>query len=253
MLFACGPPPLEPRDPTPGLPHFRVQTYNVELTEYSDESTVDAVGAADADVVALQEVTPEWEDVLRERYSDRYPHMLFETDGGAGGLAVLSKYPLVDRGLLLGPGDWHPAWHVVVHTPMGPVQLLDVHLRPMFSGGGGAAKSYLTAGDDHQSQVELYTDDCTDLPTLILGDFNESPDGDAVKWLEGQGFRNALPLFHPGQETWRFRSVGNQLGETIDHIMFDDAFEPLNAYVEVQGDSDHIPVVAHFEPSQIVP
>jgi len=250
LLLACGEPPLEPREPTPGAPHFRVQTYNVELTDAVDRATVAAVGEAEAEIVALQEVTPAWESVLRERYAERYPHMLFETDGGAGGLAVLSKFPLEDRGLLLGPADWHPAWHVLVFTPMGPVQLLNVHLRPVFSGGGGAAESYLTSGEDHREQVQLYTDDCSVLPTIVLGDFNEGPAGDAVRYLEGAGFRNALPLYRPGQETWRFRSVGDQLAETIDHVMFDGAFEPLNAWVEVRGDSDHLPVIAHLEASR---
>lgn len=247
--IACGERPLEPRDPTPGAVHFRVQTYNVELTDASDPTTVAAVGAAGAEIVALQEVTPAWEAVLRDRYADAYPHMLFRPDAGAGGLAVLSKLPLEDRGLLVGPGDWHPAWHVLVRTPMGWVQLLNVHLRPVFSGGGDAAESYLTAGEDHRAQVQRYTDACDGRPTLIVGDFNEGPDGDAVRWLEGRGYRNALPLFRPGQETWRFRSVGGQLAETIDHVLFDGSFEPLNAWVEVRGESDHIPVVAHLEQS----
>ncbi len=223
-------------------------TYNVLLTAAHDGDTVRAVGAADAEIVALQEVTPAWKDVLSARYAERYPHMLFRTEGGAGGLAVLSEYPVEDRGFRVGPGEWHPAWHVVVHTPMGPVQLLNVHLRPLFSGGGDPVRSYLTSDEDHREQIEHYADDCNEaLPTIVLGDFNEGPEGGAVRWLEARDYRNALPLFHPGQETYFFAGIGGQLAETVDHVMFGPTFEPLNAWVERRGGSDHIPVVAHLE------
>ena len=249
LAVACAEPPLEPREPTPGRAHFTVETFNVELTDAYDADTVAAVGAAGAEVIALQEVTHAWKDVLLAEYAATYPHMIFRLEaGGAGGLAMLSKYPLEDLGFRPGPGDWHPAWHVLVHTPMGAVQVLNVHLRPIFSGGSDPVDSYFSVGDDHVDQIALYSDECTDgLPTLVVGDFNESPDGDAVRWLETRGFQNALPLFHPGQETWRFASVGDTFAEAIDHILFDTAFEPLDAWVEVRGDSDHLPVAAHLE------
>ena len=38
---------------------------------------------------------------------------------------------------------------------------------------------------------------------------------------------------------------------TIDHILFDRAFVPLNAYVLDSGNSDHLPVVAHLEASDV--
>lgn len=249
VVAACAEPPLEPREPTPGHAHFRIQTFNVELTDAYDADTVAAVGASGAEIVALQEASSSWKDVLLEQYIDEYPHMLFRLEaGGAGTLAMMSVYPLEDLGFRAGPDDWHPAWHVLVHTPMGAVQILNVHLRPMFSGGDGPVDSYLSVGDDHIAQIELYSDECTDgLPTIVLGDFNEGPDGAAIAWLGDRGFDNALPLFHPGQVTWRHASVGDTFGEAIDHILFDSAFAPLDAWVEVRGDSDHLPVIAHLE------
>jgi endonuclease/exonuclease/phosphatase (EEP) superfamily protein YafD len=247
-VTACAEPPLEPREPTPGHAHFRVQTFNVELTDAYDADTVAAVGASGAEIVALQEANAAWKDVLLAQYVDEYPYMLFRLEaGGAGALAMMSIYPLEDLGFHEGPGR-HPAWHVLVNTEMGAVQVLNVHLRPMFSGGAGPVDSYLTVGDDHIGEISRFTEACTDgVPTIVLGDFNEGPDGDALEWLEARGFENALPLFHPGQETWRHASVGDTFTETIDHVLFDSAFDPLDAWVEVRGDSDHLPVIAHLE------
>jgi endonuclease/exonuclease/phosphatase family metal-dependent hydrolase len=248
-VIGCGPAPLEPEQPTPGAPHFKVVTYNVELNEGSAQSSLEAVGAGDADIVCLQEVTPDWETALRSRYEAIYPHMLFHTDGGAGGLAALSRFALTDLGLREGPGGWHPAWHFLADSPAGTLQLINVHLRSLLSGEGNPVQSYLSTGRDHLRQIESFTADSDDqLTTIILGDFNEDPDGSAVRLLERQGFRNILPLYHPGQPTWRHGSVGNQLSKTFDHVLFDHTLRPLNSWVIQRGVSDHLPVVAHFEP-----
>jgi vancomycin resistance protein VanJ len=244
---ACGPAPLQPRDPTPGVPHFLVQTYNIQDTGKGDPVTVETIGEASADIICLQEPTAIWEKAIRARYADEYPTMLFRTDEGAGGLAVLSRFPVEDLGYHTDPHGWHPAWHLQVETPMGTVQLLAVHLRSVLSGESSKLKAYLTTGSDHVQELQAFTEKCTPgLPTLVMGDFNEQPDGPSVAYLEGRGFQNALPLYHPGQPTWHDPPAW-QVEETIDHILFNHSFAPLNSWVVQGGHSDHMAVVAHFE------
>jgi endonuclease/exonuclease/phosphatase family metal-dependent hydrolase len=250
-LAACGERPLEPRDPTPGVPHYRVKTYNIETGKANDRPTVEAVGAGDPDIVCVQESNPDWEATLRERYAEQYPHQLYREnypDIGAGDLGILSKFPVTNAGFLAGPNGWHPAWHVLVDTPAGRIQILNLHLRSGNSGNGNTLHSYLTTKDDHRYEIGLFMRDMVpQLPTLVVGDFNEGVDGAAVEYLEDRGFENALPLYHPGQYTWRHASVANQFDQTLDHILFDHSFAPLNAYVIRAGNSDHIAVVAHLE------
>lgn len=250
-LAGCGERPLEPRDPTPGVPHYVFQTYNVEAGDDGDPATIDAIGKGNADIVCLQETTPEFEAVLRPRYADEYPYQLYQhnlPDAGAAGLSVLSRFPVTDSGWHPGPNGWHPAWHVIVETPGGKLQILLLHLRSKHDGNGNVVSSYLSANEDHVYEVDLFVKQCTNgLPTIVLGDFNEGVDGSAVEYLEDRGYRNALPLYHPGQPTWRGHSVANQFSQTLDHILFDSGFEPLNAWVNDIGHSDHIPVLAHLE------
>jgi endonuclease/exonuclease/phosphatase family metal-dependent hydrolase len=251
LCSGCGEAPLEPREPTPGVPHFVIQTYNVELHAYDDAATVAAVGAANADVIALQETTANWQRVLADTYGDEYPYMLFHGQSSSGDLAILSRFPLEDRGVLPGPNGWHPAWHVLVDSPVGPVQLLNVHLRSYFNGTSNTVESYLTVGDDHLESIEYFTEECDpDGVNVVLGDFNEDEDGPAVRYLEERGYEDALPLYHPGQGTWRHASLAGQLTKALDHIVFDGRLRPLNAWVEVAGNSDHIPVIAHLEGTQ---
>lgn len=247
LALGCGERPLEPREPTPGVPHYKLVTYNIAYFT-SGDPTLSAVGETDGDVIALQEVDPEWADQLAERYVADYPYMLFRAEEGPKGLGVMSRFPIADGGFHDAPKDWHPAWHVLVQTPSGPIQLLNVHLRALFDGSSDPVGSYFNTSNDHVNEMYLFTSACLeDVPTVVLGDFNEGVGGEAVEYLEDRGYRNALPLFHPGQPTWHAPSVANQMQMTIDHVLFDSAFEPLNAYVLDIGTSDHMPVVAHLE------
>jgi endonuclease/exonuclease/phosphatase family metal-dependent hydrolase len=255
LSLACGERPLEPRDPTPGVPHYVVKSYNIRAGDHGLSGTVSAIGAGKADVIFLQEVTPQWEDVIRSTYTERYPHQLFKAnipDPGAAGLGVISRFPLRDSDWHPGPNGWYPAWHVYVDTPSGAFQVFNVHLRSGHEGNGNVIQSYLSAGDDHVEHLQTFVDELFNgTPSIVLGDFNEGVDGDAVQYLEDRGFRNALPLYHPGQYTWRHDSIANQFSQTLDHVLFDSSFEPLNAWIQNIGDSDHIPVVAHVEQAYV--
>jgi endonuclease/exonuclease/phosphatase family metal-dependent hydrolase len=247
-LAACGPKPLEPRDPTPGVAHFRFVTYNVHFPAARDPSIIAAIRATNGDVVCLQETNPAWTEALSAELPDDYPYMVFQPLEGADGLGILSRFPLVDYGLLPRLEGWHPAWHVTVETPAGPVEVLNLHLRAMFDRSGNPIKSLLSTGSDHVNEVETFSASLdSTLPRVELGDFNEGVNGHSVAYLEGRGFQNALPLYHPGQPTWIGASVGDQLEMTVDHVLFDAHFESLNAFVIDSGDSDHLPVVAHLE------
>jgi endonuclease/exonuclease/phosphatase family metal-dependent hydrolase len=249
LATSCGPAPLKPRDPTPGVVHFKVETFNVNQDEYGDHDTVEAIGAADADIVCLQEIQPPWETAIRQRYADQYPEMLFHSALGSDGLAVISRYPLHDGGFHPAPAAniEHPAWHLTADTPMGTIQILDLHLRSVFRGEPTKVEAYFDLSEDHLLAIEGFSANCiAGMPTIVAGDYNEEPTGSAVSYLQNKGYRNALPLYHPGQGTWRDPPAW-QFEQTIDHILFDTSFAPLNAWVENRGNSDHLPVVAHLE------
>jgi endonuclease/exonuclease/phosphatase family metal-dependent hydrolase len=246
LLAACGPAPLEPREPTPGVAHFSVATFNVHYPTAGDTETSAAVAATGADIVFLQETDAAWAGVLAGDRFD-YPYRLLKIDEGPRGLAVLSRFPIEDKGLLPAPHDWHPAWRVVVDTPAGALQVFHVHLRSKFEGAADPVSDFFATAHDHRGEIEHFFASADALPTLVVGDFNEEPHGAAIEWLENRGFENVLPLYHPGQWTWRGRSVAGQFALTIDHILFDAWLVPLNAWVSTAGHSDHSPVVAHFE------
>ncbi|MET0591128.1 MAG: endonuclease/exonuclease/phosphatase family protein [Polyangiaceae bacterium] len=249
----CGVTPLTPRDPDPGAFHFVIETYNLNNEEEGNPVTTAAVGDANADVVCLQEVSEVWRSALESRYAARYPYRAFRPDpgGGAAGLGIMSRFPIRDGGFLPGPRGWHPSWQHLIDTPHGTFAVLNVHLRNAAGDSGNAVQSYLRTDADHLYEIKEFTARCADvMPMIVAGDFNEGTSGAAIRYLQENGFQNSLPLYHPGQPTWRYdKTVGGQFTQTIDHILFDDRFESLNAWVVNGGASDHLPVLAHLQAS----
>lgn len=244
-LLGCGPRLRGPSEPTAGGFVFTVATFNVYHPASSDPETVEAVGQTGADVIFLQEVTPSWREVLERRYGSEYPYRAFAPRGGAGGLGVLSRFPL-DEARVLSPPIKHPAGLVRVKTPAGEVQVLNVHLRSVFTRNGKSfVGAFFSVGGDHVQELRAYLAHRRAMPTLIVGDFNENPGGPAIRWLKARGYVDALPRHRRDQHTWR--ALGGTLRLALDHILFDRAFELLDAWVVQRGNSDHLPVVARLE------
>jgi endonuclease/exonuclease/phosphatase family metal-dependent hydrolase len=219
-----------------------VATFNVHHPASSDPETVEAVGQTGADMIFLQEVTPSWREVLERRYGDAYPHRWFAVRGGAGGLGILSRFPL-EEARVLPPPIKHPAGLVRVKTPAGDVQVLNLHLRSVFT-GDNVVSAFFSVGDDHVQELRAYFPHLRRMPTLIVGDLNENPGAAATGWLKDRGFVDALPRHRRNQYTWR--TLGGSIRLALDHILFDSTFESLDAWVMPGGDSDHLPVVARL-------
>lgn len=227
-------------------------TYNVNFGIPGDAETIGAIAAADGDVVLLQETNRTWEAALIRALGDRYPFRRFEHRPAAGGAGVLSKHP-IDSIEILEPtaaGAWFPAMRIVVRTEAGPVQLLNVHLRPQVSDSGSFVSGYFSTPPIREREIAGYADELEpDLPTLIAGDFNESTSGDATELLTDRGFVDALHEFAPGADTWRWTTSVGSIESSLDRVLYRpaDGLEPIRAEVIERGRSDHLPVVTVFE------
>jgi endonuclease/exonuclease/phosphatase (EEP) superfamily protein YafD len=227
-------------------PRVSVMTYNVNFGMADDAQTVDAVANQNADVVFLQETNPRWEQNLRARLGGTYPHIAFKHCPLAGGLAVLSKMP-IERIEYLEPTSWFPAARVVIDSPVGRLQVLNVHLRPPISDRGSAVSGYFKTPPVRKDEVKTFAKSLDPtLPTLIVGDFNESEGGQALRWLRHRGYTSALPEFSPRSQTWRWRTSYLSLHGRYDHLCYDRRLTPLRVEVRNAGRSDHLPVVGVF-------
>ncbi len=230
---------------------LRLVTYNVNYANPEPKASLDAIATADADVVLLQEITSTWQHALEQRFAQQYPHQKFRLHTrGAGGLAVLSKHEITDEELLPSPhAGWFPAERLVIATDSGPVQILNVHLRPAIDGGSWL-KGYFTTPPLRLREIKTYYPRLArDTPTIVAGDFNESADGSVLAYLARRGFTR-VPTNDP--PTWHYEVTRNgkkadALAMDIDHVLIDRHFVVREFRVLDAGTSDHRPVRVTIE------
>jgi endonuclease/exonuclease/phosphatase (EEP) superfamily protein YafD len=226
---------------------LRVMSYNVNHGNRAVSRTMDAIDAEDPDVVLLQEIDRDWQDSLKERFAKAYPHQAFRLYArAAGGLAVLSRFPITDEEFIpTPPQGWFPAQRLVIDGPFGKVQMLNVHLRPCLDSGGWIT-GYQTTPPHRLAQVKAYHPRLKPgLSTVVAGDFNELPTGVAVEYLAKQGL---VRVPTTGPTTWHHQRIVagkpmSLLSMDIDHVLVDGSLVASDARVIDAGTSDHRPVV----------
>jgi len=228
---------------------LRVMSYNVNFGIAGDRAGVTAVADAAADVVFLQETNAEWEAAFTRGLARRYPHRRFTppVDWPAGGMGVLSRFPIVDLEELPPAGGPFFAWRVVLDTNVGRVQVLNVHLRPPMSDGGSWVVGYFSTRESRLREIEAHARSLApSLPTLVVGDFNEEADGLAVQALAKRGFIDAIATLHGNTPTWHWPLKGITLTFQLDHLMHDARLVATTSTIVRAGRSDHFPIWADF-------
>ncbi|HUW31856.1 MAG TPA: endonuclease/exonuclease/phosphatase family protein [Planctomycetota bacterium] len=237
------------RPEVPTGPSIRIMTWNVHWAMPQPDLAVEVIKASNADIVCLQETTLEWEIYLRRRLADFYPVLEFRHDEKrlGGGLAILSRLPAIDVAYVASDTGWYDGWVMAFATPVGAVQVNNVHLQPAENElGRFTAASYLAARNSHPHEIERnYRYLLPSLPALVIGDFNEDDDGSAVEWLEAKGMTNALPEFDRHSPTWRWLVGPFVIHHRLDHVVYAGLY-CFGAQVLNAGGSDHLPVIADF-------
>ena len=223
-----------------------VASYNINAGMTGNASTRQAIGELDADIIALQEVTEGWKRAIEDLFakSHRYRRYTIDPREHYGGLAILSKFPIVRDEILAAEAGPFAAWRGELDTPIGTLQVVNVHLFPpvRWFRSRGVARAYQDGQRIHKKElIEHSAAVEKTLPTLIVGDFNENRDGVGIQWLLGRGFSTAHKGYEP---TWRWKlRNGFEVTFQLDHILL-RGLNARDAKVHSGGRSDHRPISA---------
>lgn len=253
-------PPARPAQAT-GPRSIRVATYNINYGNLALQSVASAIRQANADVVCLQETNDASASFLRGEFAQDFPHFKFSGDVSqyaAGGFGVLSRIPLIREEFVPAEHGLFGASVIEVQDADLRVQLVSVHLQPILlskpknlTGLLEVLAAFQAAETTHLQEISSILKHVrTDVPAVLLGDFNSGATFEAPKLSTQHGLIdsfaavNAEPELHP---TWRWPLKTGEISLRIDYIFHSTALRTTASRVIQSQGSDHWLVVSELE------
>ncbi len=251
-------PSFLPRRPAsrPETPTLTVMTYNMLGYNAHPQDVVEALLAADADLVAIQELNPAAAREIQRQLSDDYPYQILDPQEGVVGMGVISRYPLTEAGETL-PGQWIGTPQVLrLDFDGAPITVLHFHPYPTMVGAPAMMEALIRAREE---QVQAVIDFVKAHPGPVIApvDFNAGEWGGAYTLLTSQlhdawrgagwGLGHTFPgADSPGSSRASVGGIAVPMWLVrIDYIFHSDDFRSLAAHLGPwDGVSDHRPVIA---------
>lgn len=232
-----------------------VITYNLLFTNASPQISLQLLQKQPVDVLALQEITPKWEQLLKSNsfIQKTYPYQKNYADERTHGYGIFSKYPLQNVEYLNNDSGRPIAQcFEILHPTKGKIYICNAHTASpaiAFHSPESFPIAYYKVANLRAKQWQQITQHidqkATDIPNrMILGDLN-TPD------FEPLGYRQIQQ-----QYVDVFAEVGSGFGFTfprgrlpypvfrLDYILTQGSLQPIEAEVLEKTGSDHFGVKA---------
>ena len=231
-----------------GMLTLRVVTFNQLYTNERVDAALDALSAQDADIVALQELSPAVADALQTRLEDVYPYADFRPSQETEGIGLFSRYPITSVAY-----EWNPqVQRATVNVRGVDVTVLNLHAPAPYA--TGSTGPFFTAYDPQQREPRFEVllgriDEATG-PLVVLGDFNLSD----REWRYNDLSARLTDVFRATTRGFGF-TYPNQMRVRglpvpplvrIDYVWVGGGVVPVDAKVVCDGGSDHCMVVAEL-------
>jgi len=218
-----------------GGPSFTVVTANLRYRNLGQARFVDWLRTDPADLLVVQEVTPDWERALGALPG--YPHRYLLARADPYGIGVLSRWPLESVSAVDFAGDGLPSLTGLALIEGRPVRFIGMHTHwPILPALARARDVSL-----RRAAAAVRADR---LPTVLLGDLNLTPDAPVfARLLDESGLRDTVagPRWQP---TWQAGFW--PLALRIDHVLVSRELCVDRAQVGPSIGSDHRPVIARL-------
>jgi vancomycin resistance protein VanJ len=227
-----------------------VATFNVKAAASDPRRVTDAVAGLDADVIGLEEVGPLHTDLFRQMLREKYPYQALYPELPCQGVALLSRYPIVEETVIRPFPDSMLYLRAVIATENMPVTIYVVHPPPPWLSSSPLVYDSELRDTEICVLQEKYL--CRETgPLIVVGDFNMSDQSNAYHTMDHgliDSFREAgrgLGLTFPAGS---FLSVHRWVRLIrIDYVWHNGFFTAHEARVgSDSGSSDHRPVMARL-------
>jgi len=225
-----------------------VMTMNSGSGLADPDSLAAALRDSGADLIGLQELSPEQADRLETDLAGDYPYQVLYPLG-FGGRGLISRYPITGHYLFYPKKEYFPYLIATVDIDGTPLTVIVYHIKPAV---------FLVQGLKTRLSAEWPLDKAligtaqSLAPTVILGDFNTVDQSDKYRQLRqaglidafreaGRGFGLTFPARADG-----WRSLPDLPLLRIDYIWVTGDIDVSRAWVGDRTGSDHLPVQAEL-------
>ena len=222
-------------DPVAGDAELRVVTANLRYSNPTPEALATELLAVDADVLLVQELTPEWVAVFDGAgFAREYPFSFVrQRDDRGSGMGLYSRLPLT-RPRIAFVESW-PTMTASVRVDGADVALVNVHAIGPPHGIGL-----------HDGSVDVIEAIATSLPSprVVAGDFNATPYNRTMHRMADLGLVSAHAERGRGLATTWPNGERRTPPIRLDHVLVDPSVDVVDVR-ELDGTgSDHKPVLA---------
>ncbi len=159
-----------------------VAHFNVSASTRDFKQTIDEILAINADIISLQEVTPDWDAELKAALQGKYPYSKTVVRLDPFGLAIYSRYPLISTDTFMFEDIPNIVGTIQFNENEQEVCFIASHALPVFYTNDYERQR------NHLMTIARYTNN-TNCPVITVGDYN------AVPWsYEIQDFKAAAKL-----------------------------------------------------------
>jgi endonuclease/exonuclease/phosphatase (EEP) superfamily protein YafD len=238
--------------PEPEGPVLTVMTYNLLGSNQHAEEIVEALRDSDADIIGLSELNLTVAAAIERELAEDYPYRVLTPQEGVTGGGVISRFPINTSPHGLEDAYWASQPDVL------DVEFEGVHLLFVRAHSSSGSSRF----EDRERQAQLIADlaATTQLPLIVVGDFNALDTNESYRVLTGHlydawrqagsGLGNTFPGASrddsPGSK--RPNLLGIDLPQwliRIDYVFCSYDWQPIDARIGPwDGYSDHRPVIA---------
>ena len=214
-------------------PVLTVATVNVQFSNAHPQAFRAWLATEPADFLVIQEVTEAWAAELVAQAAYPHRHVLSRED--PYGLALLSRWPMESVALVDLAGDGLPSLAGIVDAGGQRIRFLALHTHWPLTPALAAARDEALQGASALASA-------ADLPVVLLGDLNLTPDSPAFgRLLDESGLQDVMR-----GRGWRPTWLAGfwPLALRIDHVLVSRSLCVERAEVGPPIGSDHRPVVA---------
>ncbi|RMG97757.1 MAG: hypothetical protein D6706_08000 [Chloroflexi bacterium] len=230
---------------------LRVMTYNIHdgfdtNGHLGMEAIAQVIESQQPDIIALQEISRGWavngsiDTLIWLSRRLNMPYIYGPTADPLWGNAILSRHPLINQGtaplptetLLLRRGF---TWAELDPGDGTPITVVSTHF-------------HHKDGDDNirTAEAEALLQFWQGRPrTILMGDFNATPNDEAIQKLKAAGFQDVIELngITPG-----YTSPSTNPTKRIDYILITPDLTAENVTIPIATSSDHLSVAATIQP-----